>query len=66
MPNMVGFRPMLWQPADLLREAILAYAAGQEAAPVTLAGPDQDIVTGHLHRILDGAGAPRGRRRMPR
>jgi hypothetical protein len=53
MRNTVGFSPMLKQPADLLREAILAYAAGREAPPVTLSAEYQVVVAEYLHAILN-------------
>jgi hypothetical protein len=54
MRDTVGFSPMLKQPADLLGEAILAYAAGREPPPVTLGAEHQKAMADYAHGILDG------------
>jgi hypothetical protein len=54
MRDTVGFSRMLKQPSDLLKEAILAYADGREAPPVTFSSEDQARLSRGLHGILDG------------
>jgi hypothetical protein len=54
MRDTVGFGRMLKQPSDLLKEAILAYADGREASPVTFSSEHQTMLTRGLHGILDG------------
>ena len=59
--DLVGFDTMLKQPADLLADAILAYAAGTASPPRTLRGPEREILAAYLDRILRGDASLRTR-----
>ena len=54
MEDLVGFSPMLRQPADLLADEIRAYALGTPPPPRTLRPRDDASVANHLRRIIRG------------
>lgn len=52
--DLVGFRGMLKQPSDLLKDAILAYANGMPSPAPTLPRHDRRLLASLLNRIANG------------
>ena len=53
--DLVGFQGLLKDPTEILREAVEAYAAGSQAAPVTLPEADRRYVVDHLVDVAAGS-----------